>query len=284
MVDIHGRIDVPRAYIIIKELPKRGVDVSRDVVVINEKKKDKNPIRVSGNIEVALGDAVSFRGFGLQTRLAGKLDLGFKNGHPSGNGRVELVEGRYRAYGQLLDIRSGDLIFVGPLDNPVIRIEAIRSDVPEPNVVGVRANGELRNPDIALFSTPAMSERARLQYLLTGRAPDSESEDSSGSMLGQALLAFGAGESEGVVAGVADKFGVHDVSLSTAEGATGTQVQLSAYLNSRLFLRYGKSVFDNANEVTMRYQLTKNLFVEAVSGVANALDLLWSFEFGRAQE
>jgi autotransporter translocation and assembly factor TamB len=284
VVDIRGRIDVPRAYIIIKELPKRGVPVSRDVVIVNERKPGKSPFNVTGNIEIALGDAVSFRGFGLQTRLAGKLGLSFKDGQPAGNGRVELVDGRYRAYGQLLDIRSGDLIFVGPLDNPVIRIEAIRSDVPEPNVVGVRANGELRNPDIALFSTPAMSERARLQYLLTGRAPDSESEDSSGSMLGQALLAFGAGESEGVVAGVADKFGVHDVSLSTAEGTTGTQVQLSAYLNSRLFLRYGKSVFDNANEVTMRYQLTKSLFVEAVSGLANALDLLWSLEFGRAEE
>lgn len=284
VIDIRGRIDVPRAYIIVKQLPKRGVGVSRDVVLVSNKPEKKSPFKVTGHIDIALGDAVSFRGFGLQTRIAGTLGLGFKNRQPTGNGRVQLVDGRYRAYGQMLDIRSGDLIFVGPLDNPVIRIEAIRSDVPSPNVVGVRANGELRNPDVALFSTPAMSERARLEYLLTGRAPDSDSEDSSGSMLGQALLAFGAGESEGAVAGVADKFGVHDVSLSTAEGETGTQVQLSAQLNSRLFLRYGKSVFDNANEVTMRYQLTKNLFVEAVSGLANALDLLWSLEFGRAEE
>jgi len=73
---------------------------------------------------------------------------------------------------------------------------------------------------------------------------------------------------------------VHDVSISTATSDTGPQVQVSARLNSRLFLRYGKNVFDNTNEITMRYQLTHNFFVEAVSGVASALDLLWSFEFG----
>ncbi len=83
-----------------------------------------------------------------------------------------------------------------------------------------------------------------------------------------------------MVAGVADKFGVRDVSISTAESATGPQVQLSGYLNSRLFLRYGKNVFDNTNEITMRYQLVGNVFVEAVSGVASALDLLWTFELG----
>jgi len=285
VVDIQGHIDVPRAYIIVKELPKSGIAISRDVVIVSDMQDKKSSLKVTGNIDVILGDAVSFRGFGLQTRLAGRLGLGFQDGAPTGNGRVQLIDGSYRAYGQLLDIRSGDLIFVGALDNPVIRIEAIRSDVAEPNVIGVRVNGELRNPDIALFSTPAMSEQAQLQYLLTGRAPDSDTETkSSGSMLGQALLALSAGESEGVVAGVADKFGVHDVSLSTAEGTTGTQVQLSAYLNSRLFLRYGKSVFDNANEITMRYQLTKSLFVEAVSGIANALDLLWTLEFGRAED
>lgn len=277
---IDGTIAVPRGYIIVKQLPKSGVALSSDVSIVDAETSVEKTLPLSGKVNLLLGDDVSFRGFGLQTRLQGQLAITLRDNQLRGNGRIALLDGRYRAYGQLLDIRSGDLLFVGPLDNPVIRIDAIRPDVPAPNVVGIRAEGELRNPDIVLFSTPAMSERARMQYLLTGRAPESEA-DASGAIVGQALLAYGAGQSEGIVAGVADRFGVHDVSISTVGGENGTSVQVSARLSSRLYLRYGKNVFDNANEITMRYQLTRNLFVEAVSGVASALDLLWSFEFGR---
>jgi translocation and assembly module TamB len=54
-------------------------------------------------------------------------------------------------------------------------------------------------------------------------------------------------------------------------------VQLSGYLTPDLYLRYGVSTFEKVNTFRLRYRLTPRFFVEAVSGVENAVDFLYSF-------
>ena len=46
-----------------------------------------------------------------------------------------------------------------------------------------------------------------------------------------------------------------------------------------LQVKYGVGIFDSIATLTLRYRLMPKLYLEAVSGVDQALDLLYQFEF-----
>ena len=78
---------------------------------------------------------------------------------------------------------------------------------------------------------------------------------------------------------IASKVGIEDLQMGASGSGDTTQVTVSGYINPRTYLQYGINVFQPYNTVTLRYRLGENLFLEAVSGLASALDLLYSFEF-----
>lgn len=57
------------------------------------------------------------------------------------------------------------------------------------------------------------------------------------------------------------------------------QVVVSGYILPGLQLKYGIGIFDSLATLTLRYRLMPRLYLEAVSGVSQALDLLYRFEF-----
>ena len=281
-VDIHGDILVPKAFVVLEEKPQGSVGVSSDSIVVAAEQPQDQPWQMSAAINVQLGEAVRFRGFGLESYVKGQLlveNSAQTNWH--GRGVISLQQGSYRAYGQNLSIEKGELIFAGPLDDPVMRIEAVRDDIEAPTVVGVRAEGYLHEPVVTVFSNPAMAEQRALYYLLTGTAPEGEENADSQLLLNQAVLSYGLSKSESAVASLANKFGIYDIQLSAVQSEEGTRFQIGGYLHPRLQVRYGISSFDAVNELALRYRLHSNLFVEAVSGVVNSLDLLWSFRLNK---
>lgn len=70
-----------------------------------------------------------------------------------------------------------------------------------------------------------------------------------------------------------------DLSLSTAGSGDDSQVQISGYIAPGLQVKYGVGIFNSIGEFTVRYRLMKDLYVEAVSGLDSAVDLLYQFEF-----
>src|SRR5690606_18319376 len=176
-ITIAGQMRVPEAQLEITELPEQAVSVSSDAVIVGEAEGRGPGIQVATDLQVVLGEEVFFEGFGLETNITGSLRLQQQAGERlRANGKLQLVEGRYNAYGQNLLIRSGDLVFVGDVDNPQIRLEAIRADTGSAVTVGLRASGPARNPQVALFSTPDMPQQAQLSYLLTGNPPGTNVE------------------------------------------------------------------------------------------------------------
>ncbi|TQV78789.1 hypothetical protein FKG94_12265 [Exilibacterium tricleocarpae] len=278
-IQIAGKVAVPRARVRLKQLPAQAVSPSPDTVVVGlEKSRPEGP-QVVSDITLQLGDDVVFRGFGLDTRLTGELTL--KQSRTQGvraRGVVRLREGRYRAYGQALAIRQGDLIFVGDVDNPQLRVEAVREMDSDSTVVGLRATGPARNPIINLFSQPDMPEQAKLHYLLTGQAPGTSVEQDPNLIAAQTALSLGINTSDNVVNKTARALGIDNFRMSAEGGRDGPQMRLSGYLSSNLLVRYGIGVFDAVNSLTLRYKVGRNLYLEAVSGESNSLDVLWTFE------
>src|SRR5204863_5648408 len=92
---------------------------------------------------------------------------------PTASGTLTIQEGRYKAYGQDLTIRNGEVRFAGgPVDNPALAITATRTSRPltsmgDSVIAGIRILGTVKDPQVTLFSEPAMSETQILSYLLT---------------------------------------------------------------------------------------------------------------------
>lgn|GEM_PF-3661581 len=287
-----GQVDIPRARVRLNQLPAQAVSPSPDTVIVGHSPGGQasaagpstsapaaRRTELVRDLTLRLGDDVVFQGFGLDTRLGGQLRL--KQAPATGaraTGVVQLQKGRYRAYGQDLTIRHGDLIFVGDLDNPQLRVEAVRKMDDESVTVGLRAEGPARQPKISLFSIPEMAQQAKLHYLLTGRAPGTAADTNPDYLAAQTALSLGLSSSDGLVNKTAQALGIDNFRISAESGQQGPEVHLSGYLSSNLLVRYGIGVFEAVNSLTLRYKVGRNLYIEAISGQANSLDLLWSFD------
>lgn len=283
-VEVDGRVVIPRGKITLKELPEGSVDVSEDVVVIRRSETLADDVetpaanwRITLDLELALGDSVQIEGFGLTGQLAGELRMRQRpEGVPEADGELRIVGGRYKAYGQDLEIRRGLLLFSGPLTEPNLNIEAVRRV--DPVVAGLRIEGEPEAPQVTLFSEPGLPQEEILSYLIRGRPLDSEGAGSD-QLLAQAALSLGIFGGQGFASSLASELGVEDFEVGTAGEGDETQVELSGYLTPDLLVRYGIGVFEPINTLTLRYRISKNFFVEAVSGLESALDFFYQFEF-----
>lgn len=77
---------------------------------------------------------------------------------------------------------------------------------------------------------------------------------------------------------IGETFGVSNLALDT-EGWATPPVVVSGYVLPGLQVKYGVGIFDSLATLTLRYRLMPKLYLEAVSGLDQALDLLYQFEF-----
>ncbi len=276
---IEGYIDVASADIRLKELPPETTDVSQDQEIVGQQLDDE--WKIWTRLDLNLGDQFHLNGFGADVNLSGRMRM---EKAPGDNmhlyGEVKVPRGRYRAYGQRLIVRRGAVIFYGPPDNPDLNLEAVR-DLPPGNndVVGMRVIGSLKTPEAILFSEPSMPDSDIAYYLLTGRKPVANSTGTGGFTASGALLSLGLAGSESKAGQLAEKFGITDLQLGTSENASGeSEAEISGQLGKDLFVRYGRGLGEQSNSISFQYRLTPKLMIETISGVEDALDLLYSFE------
>lgn len=273
---VTGKVLVPRGNIVVRELPPSTVRVSEDAVIVGEEVEDaQTPLAIRMDIDVEVGqDRLRFSGFGLTADLAGYLHIG---DNLDTRGELNLNNGRYRAYGQRLTIRRAQLLFTGVLSQPFLNIEAIRRIEADNVIAGLRITGSAEQPRVDVFAEPAMSQEQALSYLVLGRPLGADSGDNN--MLAQAALGLGLAGSASITGNVAQRLGIQDFQLDTEGSGAETSVVASGRLTDRLTLRYGVGVFESANTVALRYQLTKRIFLEAASGLASSLDIFYRRDF-----
>ena len=117
-----------------------------------------------------------------------------------------------------------------------------------------------------------------MSYLISGRDLESGS-GSSGSAITTSLIGMTLASSSKVVGEIGEAFGLKDLTLDTAGAGDNSQVTVSGYLSPDLQLKYGYGIFNAVGEFTLRYRLMKRLYLEAIAGLDNAVDLLYKFEF-----
>ncbi|QMV61116.1 translocation/assembly module TamB domain-containing protein [Pseudomonas berkeleyensis] len=271
---VKGKVAVPRGLISVRELPPSTVKLSNDARVVGrEAPAAEQGMGIAMDVDVEVGqDKLAFSGFGLTADLRGRMHIG---DDLDTRGELDLVNGRYRAYGQRLTIRRARLLFTGPIDQPFLDVEAIRR---VDNVVaGIRLSGSAEQPTTTVFAEPTMSQEQALSYLVLGRPLGQSSGDNN--MLGQAALALGLAGSSSLTTSLANSLGIQDFQLDTEGSGVTTSVVASGNITERLSLRYGVGVFEPANTIALRYMLSRRLYLEAASGLASSLDLFYRRDF-----
>ena len=285
---LNGRITIPWARVGIKELPKQAVRPSSDVLVVtpgSEKRHAQQGSPFNMDVEVVLGDDIKMDAYGLQADLAGQLLLGLQPQRPLvANGSIQLLDGRYHQFGQDLVIQEGNVVFSGPLSSPYLSVNAIRnpeSIVGKDVTVGIRVSGLPSQPDFSIYSDPSMPQQDQWSYMLRGRPLDSDGDDSSMQSM---LVNFGVSQIGGAVSSLGEKIGLSEVTLDTEGSGDDTQVTIGGNIAPGLRLQYGAGVFNSIAEVKVRYELLPRLYVQAVSGLAQAIDLFYQFRIETGKE
>lgn len=269
---VSGNVAVPSGLITIPQLPEQAVYVSSDARVIGDAKPEAG-LQVAMDVTVNVGsERLQFTGFGLNADLRGELRIG---DNMAGRGMLELLNGRYRAYGQRLELRRARLLFAGPLSQPFLDIEAVRvtGDV----TAGLRLSGSALQPSSEIFSNPAMSQEQALSWLLLGRPLQGDGDD--GNVMAQAALALGLMGTAPITNKLAETFGVKDFLLDSEGSGATSSVVASGRISERISLRYGVGVFEPASTLALRYELSKRTYLEAASGLANSLDIFYKRNF-----
>jgi translocation and assembly module TamB len=275
---IAGKVKIPRGDITVRELPPSTVKVSDDTIIVGSQTEEGKPaMAMAMDIDVAVGeDQLNFSGFGLTAKVQGHVHIG---DNMDTRGELWLNDGRYRAYGQRLNVRRARLLFAGPLDQPFLDIEAVRVTTEPSRTVtaGIRLSGSAEQPTTQIFSEPAMAQEDALSYLVLGRSRTTTGEDNN--MLAEAALGLGLMGSAGVTSDIATKLGIQDFDLDTQGSGNNTAVVASGKITEKLSLRYGVGVFEPASTIALRYLLSKKVYLEVASGVASSLDIFYKRDF-----
>jgi translocation and assembly module TamB len=269
---LSGDVHLPAADVDLQKLPRgrqRTQNSSPDVVIIDAKTQQEvqmESIPLFAAINVSLSDRVNLTGFGLQAKVTGRLAVREAPGAPTtGSGQVQ-VTGTYKAYGQDLTIREGQLFFAAtPLSNPRLNLVAVR-EVDE-ITAGIRVVGYAQQPQLTVFSEPAMGQSNALSYLVAGKPlSDIGAGDSDGDAVQSAARSLGTAAGGLLAKNIGRRLGVDEITVKENEAIGGAALTVGQYLSPRLYLSYGVGLFDPGEVLTLRYKLSRDLALEALNG------------------
>jgi translocation and assembly module TamB len=258
-INVDGDITVPRARLRPHTLPEGAVPVSPDVVIVHGEKAATPPTHwlLTSHLRVQLGDRVDFDGFGIRGKLRGTLRINDEPGKLAlGQGEISIVDGSYRLRGQDLTIRRGRLLYTNTfIDDPALDVVT----------AGVRLKGTLKQPQLSVFSEPAMSESDALAYLILGH-PLSQSTTAEGQSVDKAASALGLFAGDYLAKGLSGQLGLDELRVDVSQTTQNTSLVMGKYLSPKLYLRYYTGIAESSRIVQLQYQLSRRLQIQTESG------------------
>lgn len=240
------------------------------------------PWSIDTNVALDFGNDARFMGFGATLPLTGALHI-TQSGEQSLNARgMVMVAGTHTisAFGQRLMLNFAQMRFDGALREPSLSMEAARQIGGQS--VGVRITGTAKNPIITPFGTGGMSEQQAMSMLLTGNdgaANEAAFEAQVNNTLAAAGLSLGLQGTRELTQQIGRAFGFDNLVLDADASSLDTRVNLTGYITPDLYVRYGVGVFNATNSLSVRYNLTRRVYIEATNALQNTVDVVYSRRF-----
>lgn len=274
-----GSVVIPSARITPIDLTGARVS-SRDEIRVDQDVRDSSgTFLVSSNLRLSLGERVSVESFGLTGRLGGTLNLiSNTDGTTRATGELSIADGKYAAFGRLLDIERGRLLFGGGLINdPGIDVRATKV-FPEVKA-GVNVRGTLREPRMSFFSEPSLPQSQIVSLVLAGGTGEVGVTGASNAAVGRnALLAQGSALlAQQLGQRLGQRIGIEDIGIEQ-NLANETSLVFGRYLSSRLYISYGISLAEAINTIKMRYSINDRWTLRTEAGQESSADIVYTVE------
>ncbi len=231
------------------------------------------------DIKLNMGRDFALQGYGITTRLRGSLQIqnsGAGIGTPRITGVIRTEEGRYRAWGQVLNVETGLIRFNGPYNNPSLDITALR-----PNITvkaGVQVTGSAMAPRVKLYSDPEMPDAEKLSWVVMGRDPAGGGANSA--LMQQAAMALiGGGSGESITGNIAKGLGLDEIGFNGGGDGAGAGLSFGKRLSKDLYVTYERSLAGALGVFYIFYDITRNLQLRGSAGTTNALDLIYTLRY-----
>jgi len=294
-VDIKGAVSVPSATIRPPEASEDIVTQSEDVVVLDRRLIGNiddvlamsQPWSINADIGVDLGYDINFRGFGAVIPLAGAININQNGtGIMRAKGVVQVSRRtNINAFGQSLELNYGQVRFNGDVMKPSLSIEAAKTI--NGKTVGFRVKGTTESPNIIVFNNAGLTQQQAMNALVTGRIDNKSATQISEqgfksqvtNNLAAAGLSFGLSGTRSLTNQIGQVFGLQSLTVDASGSSEDTNVNVTGYVTPDLYIRYGVGVFNAQNSLSVRYQLTRRIYVEASSAAENAVDVVYSWQF-----
>ena len=280
---INGKLTVDRGLIDITQLG--APTLSDDVVVLRKSDAPRAAAastapKVVMNLVVDLGKDLRLKGRGIETRLAGDLTLTTPSGALTAVGNIRAEGGRYEAYGQMLDVERGVVRFVGPLNNPILDILALRPNRSSDDRVGVSITGTAMQPRVKLYAVPERSDTDKLAMLVLGRNFDELGRDET-ALIQTAALALLSGERGG---SFSSKLGLDTLSVRQANSGSSTTkdvvITVGKQISDKVYVGYEQGLAGAAGTVQLVYRLSQRVTLRAQAGKEDSsLDAILTFRW-----
>lgn len=298
-ISLRGKLTTDRATIILPD--ETAPTLGSDVVVRSAAKDREDQAKaqaaakanqVAAQAETAkppdiaitlnLGRDFALSGQGITTRLTGEVDIrssAVPGAPPRVTGEVRTDEGRYRAWGQMLDVETGLIRFNGPYNNPSLDILALR-----PNIgvrAGVQVTGSAQAPRVKLYSDPELPDAEKLSWVVLGR--NASAGGAEAAVMQQAALALlgrrGGGSTS---ANIASRIGLDEIgfrSATTGEDASAAALTFGKRLSKDLYVTYERSLSGTLGTLYIFYDLTRSLTLRGQTGEKSAVDIIYTVKY-----
>jgi translocation and assembly module TamB len=253
-----------------------------DVVVIGQEPaaaRKRVPLPIDLDLTVDLGNRLTLRAYGYDGGIGGQLHLTTSAaGELLARGQLRALKGRFRAYGQELDVDPGVVTFDGPLDAPGLDITAWRRH--QQVEAGVRVTGTLQTPHVELVSNPPVGESERLSWLVLGRAPSSASGADLAMLQAAGGAVLGRGDGVPLQRRFAQQFGLDEVNVRGSSELAGNVVALGKRYSDRLYFSFERSISTTTEYlVKLDYTLTQRVSLRGQTGTTSGVGLFYRYSW-----
>lgn len=298
-ISLRGKLTTDRATIILPD--ETAPSLGSDVVVRSAAKDREDQARaqaaakasqVAAQAETAkppdiaitlnLGRDFALSGHGITTRLTGEVDIrssAVPGAPPRVTGEVRTDEGRYRAWGQMLDVETGLIRFNGPYNNPSLDILALR-----PNIsvrAGVQVSGSAQAPRVKLYSDPDLPDAEKLSWVVLGR--NATAGGAEAAVLQQAALALlGRKGGNTGTANIASRVGLDEIGFRGAtpgDDASTAALTFGKRLSKDLYVTYERSLSGTLGTLYIFYDLSRRLTLRGQTGEKSAVDIIYTVKY-----
>jgi autotransporter translocation and assembly factor TamB len=307
-LSLYGNAKIPYASITPATI-QNTINLPAEITYTHNKTTPASLMKLILDVNLELGDNIFVSYNNLKTRLSGKLHIVQKiDSHPTGMGELITNDGEFKAYGRMLTIRKGRLIYINnSINNPGLDIEAVHyiktygltqsqwSGSSKTNtspfqsakiMVGIKVLGTLNHPAVSLISNPTFSQQDIISYLLFD-APSTRLSVTDSLTLMNAALSFNDSQENTALDSIKNKLNSLGVSVQNTEiynpvtntTNNATSLSINKKIGKKITLSYQTGFFNNFSVFGIRYQLNKYWSVRTeASTLETATDILYEIE------